>query len=1096
MADLQSPKTTTTADVNLQSPKVSISDSSMTSPRRSSSVVRSNVLGSRSDAPENGFLDTSFNSNNADIPFLDKYNSISSPISRDQTLLGQPATKYDASGTMNRLRMSLVGSERRDRTNDNYAASRSYTTTTMDTTDSGSLSTTNHGLHEDEIDDLLPNEKIKSTGYTKLPPKIPQSLKCRWEAIFGQIPAIALVSMFHLMIGIPFGVSYFPISWGHADTTDLDGSTDFNGTATSVGVGHDLDSSGSGPFPLPGKEAFGIRMFLFSTMLGQIVFTLMSGFPNAIGLQMVENVPFCQELSRIAIAHQGWGIDALSTIIVMFGLASIVVGTVFYLLGRFQLGRVVYFFPTHVLVGCIGGIGLFICRTGLEVTIADELNVQSVLHNWHLLRVVLAFEVILRAVEKMSQGAYPLLTPIYFCMIPPVFYCILAIMGYSIKEAEDAGYFFPRLDSSEEETDAVTSGNGIAPTFLSTVLNDPHLFDMWSVINLPRVSWHAIWDAVPTLIALTLFSLIHVPISKLTICIATFPSCLHFSHLSFVSAYFIFYSVCCYEDIPAFALSTNRDVDMNNELMAHGYANFFAGMVGSLQCYLAYTQSVLYYKSGGTGRISGLVVAAMTAILYFVGPAIASLVPRCMAGTLLLHVGLDLFLEGVYDSYAKFDRLEYAGVWLIVVVMVVFGMEGAMVAGMIAAVSTYAVQSITYLNPIRGFMSAATLRSSRRDRPPAADIILDSPIVGRNRILVIQLQGHLFFGNIAQLTKSLHMLLTDEDNEEARSSNHEMSTSGKEIPEFDEWLPPLIIIMDFSLVVSIDSSAAHAIGKLKNSILKKYPCELCLSVTPSEEGFPTAFDLSSELSKRPVMDCDSGGTGKAVAKTDKPINEATELLQTCLQQGDARSLQEKYSGSYVLHSLDEALIFAENAIIAREDCALVTDSIDDGSRHPMMHSSAKLQAEEEREVVRRSLTNLCPQIDIEGFEHLFSLMEREVYTKDEYLWRQDSQSDSAKVLVSGSLIARLEHEAGTTEGVRRGNVIGELGLVNGDRRMSSVQCISDEAVLYSLSRASYEDLVRTSPTVARYIDLICIKYLAHRVQHVSNRIFETRCLPI
>lgn len=45
-----------------------------------------------------------------------------------------------------------------------------------------------------------------------------------------------------------------------------------------------------------------------------------------------------------------------------------------------------------------------------------------------------------------------------------------------------------------------------------------------------------------------------------------------------------------------------------------------------------------------------------------------------MAGTLLLHVGLDLFLEGVWDSYGSFDALEYAGVWLIVVVMTLYGM--------------------------------------------------------------------------------------------------------------------------------------------------------------------------------------------------------------------------------------------------------------------------------------------------------------------------------------------------------------------------------------------------------------------------------------
>ena len=94
-------------------------------------------------------------------------------------------------------------------------------------------------------------------------------------------------------------------------------------------------------------------------------------------------------------------------------------------------------------------------------------------------------------------------------------------------------------------------------------------------------------------------------------------------------------------------------------------------------------------------------------------------------------------------------------------------------------------------------------------------------------------------------------------------------------------------------------------------------------------------------------------------------------------------------------------------------------------------------------------------------------------------------------------MALLENEAGTSEVVFSGNLIGELGLVQGIPRMSSVQCISDEgAVLYSLSRKCYEELVQSAPHLARQIDMICISYLANRVQHVSNRIFETRCLPI
>jgi SulP family sulfate permease len=83
---------------------------------------------------------------------------------------------------------------------------------------------------------------------------------------------------------------------------------------------------------------------------------------------MVENVPFTNALTRIVVEVQGYGREALSTLFLLFGLASVIVGLVFYFLGKMELGRILYFFPTHVLVGCIGGIGVFIAKTGLEVT--------------------------------------------------------------------------------------------------------------------------------------------------------------------------------------------------------------------------------------------------------------------------------------------------------------------------------------------------------------------------------------------------------------------------------------------------------------------------------------------------------------------------------------------------------------------------------------------------------------------------------------------------------------------------------------------------------------------------------------------------------
>ena len=895
--------------------------------------------------------------------------------------------RYDVTGTMDRLRFSMVG--QRKTSEDPLSIGES-----SDADDSNRAPL-------DRFDD---NRWAPRNG----------TRRCKWlSRALSQIPAVVLIGMFHLMIGIPFGVSYFPVGW-------------------RASAGEADDDNVSGAFPLPGKEALGIRMFLFSTIVAQVVFTLSSGFDNPIGLQMVENVPFCHELSLIVISHQGYGMDALSTLFVMFGMASIVVGAVFYVLGRLELGRVVYYFPTHVLVGCIGGIGVYIAKTGVEVTIDAVFSWSAICTNMNLLAVVCFFEVVLRVLEFATRNAdgtprYSLLSPIYFCMITPVFYTALWLFGFSLSNAEKNGYFFPSLLDACDD-----ASQDCSISVLDSIFNKD-LFEIWRIADFSTVSWPAILDSVPTLVALTLFSLIHVPIN-----------------------------------IPAFAISTNTEVDMNNELMAHGYSNVFAGIFGGLQNYMAYTQSVLYDKSGGKGKASGMAVAGVTTLLFFVGPTIASYIPRCMAGTLLLHVGIDLFLEGVYDSYGKFDNLEYAGIWLITIVMTVYGMDAAMIAGVIAAISTYVVQSMHYVNPVRGSMSASTLRSSRLSRSHEANAILDDHLIGRNRIFVIQLQGHLFFGNMAHLTQSINRLLS-----EKRGT-------------IDE---PWIVILDFSLVLGIDSSAAQSMAKLKNTMRKSFHVDICIFVTGSDDGFPCEFDLSKELSapsitKTPHNDVEAGPIGS---------DEEAVLLHPLHSVAQYTNVTHKFEGSHVCDSLDLALMFSEDALIARKDLTLLEDDL--CKRGEIARTNSSLA--EEREIGLQYLINLCPgQFEMSDVELLFSHFEREVFTQDEVLWKQDSPSDCLKLLVQGTLIAVIENEAGTSETIECGNILGEVGLVMGVARMSSVQCTSEEAVLYNLSRGSFEQIVRSAPQAARLIDLICVRYLFSRVQHVSNRIFETRCLPI
>lgn len=87
--------------------------------------------------------------------------------------------------------------------------------------------------------------------------------------------------------------------------------------------------------------------------------------------------------------------------------------------------------------------------------------------------------------------------------------------------------------------------------------------------------------------------------------------------------------------------------------------------------------------------------------------------------------------------------IEYGGIWLITIVMTARGMTAALVAGIIAALSTYAVQSITHHDPVRGVMTAESLRSSSWNRSPESLSILNDDEKGRKKILILQLQGHV-----------------------------------------------------------------------------------------------------------------------------------------------------------------------------------------------------------------------------------------------------------------------------------------------------------------------------------------------------------------
>lgn len=366
-------------------------------------------------------------------------------------------------------------------------------------------------------------------------------------------------------------------------------------------------------------------------------------------------------------------------------------------------------------------------------------------------------------------------------------------------------------------------------------------------------------------------------------------------------------------------------------------------------------------------------------------------------------------------------------------------------------------------------MTAATLRSSEWNRSPSACSILDGE-EGRIRIFVIQLCGHLFFGNISLFADGIKDRIRSIPADRRPYVVSQMWRSMQFIRahQLRSYLHVQIII-DCTLVLGIDSSAAQAILKLRDSLANQFGIRLCIFVPGAKDGFPCEINLSEELKSQITGETTNG-------------------------QDNEHRLLATLTGSQVCDDLDAALVFAEDALIAWVDPRLLYDNIKQsifGRDDKQMES-----LEDEKSYAIELLLAKCPGEERAVVERFFSHFTREVYSEGDTLWKQGALSDSAKLLVSGELLACLENEAETTETISIGSVIGESGLVQRQNRNSTVNVLADGTVLYSLSQDSWEALKESDPRCAQVLYVIVVRYLTLRVQHCSNRIFETRCLPV
>lgn len=538
----------------------------------------------------------------------------------------------------------------------------------------------------------------------------------------GYLPAIFLGTLLNVLDALSYGMIMFPI-----------GETVF---------------AGMGPA--------GLSMFYVSTVISQLIYSLGgSAFKSGIGSEMIEVTPFFHQMAISIMLNLQYderyaddpNLNAmiLSTTIFTFAISSIITGLCFAILGKCKLGKLVGFFPRHILVGCIGGVGYFLFVTGMEVSSRIEGGIQYNLPTLRFLLEPLPFlqwtvPLILAIFLIIIQHhfANPLIVPTYFIVVFVIFHALVLIVpSWNLTSARDYGWVFSAQKSNE-------------PWYSFYQYYNFHLCDWWLVLN-----------QIPTMLALTFFGVLHVPIN-----------------------------------VPALALSVGMDTfDVDRELIAHGASNFVSGLFGSIQNYLVYTNSVLFIRSGADSRLSGVMLAIATACIMFIGPVLIGYIPVCVVGALIYLLGYELLKESIWDTIGRLRKFEYITIIIIVITMGAWDFVYGILVGILLACVSFVIEAGSK-RVISEIYTGEYARSIVVRHPKQLEFLKN---VGK-QICILKLNGSVFFGSIGGLEEDIRNMF--------EKANYKRQ-------------PIKYLILDLNNVLTFDFSATEGFKRIRNLLMEK-----------------------------------------------------------------------------------------------------------------------------------------------------------------------------------------------------------------------------------------------------------------------------------
>jgi SulP family sulfate permease len=495
--------------------------------------------------------------------------------------------------------------------------------------------------------------------------------------------------------------------------------------------------------------SYGMAATFLSAAIAAAVIALRSSFPFAIAGPDTSTSAVTAALAASTaarLAAEG-NANLLPSTLIVIALATAATGILLCLLGYARAGRAIRFVPYPVIGGFLAATGWFMISGAVQL-ITDYRPTLATIEAFTEAPILaklaagLAVAFILQALLPRWTNAFVLPATLVAALL--AIHVVLPIAGLSLAEAQAAGWMFQ-------------------PQAAASIVSP------WQPAELRAFPW----TALPWLTGDVLAVVFVTTISLLL-------------------------------NITGVEMATRRDGDINRELQALGVASLLSSASGGYVSCLSLSRTTLAHTLGATGRLAGLTVAAISAMVLLVDPGFLGYVPKYALGGLLFFAGGRLFYRWVVTSALELQALDYLSLVAIAVIILRWGFIAGVLIGVVLGCATFAI-SASRVNAVKFRFDGSEYRSSV-DRSPLELSIL-TKYGGELQGMV--LQSYLFFGSTSRLYEQVKTLLASR-------------------PECR------FLLFDLRLVTGIDSSATHNFVQIKEAATESGARLVLVNLTPEK----------------------------------------------------------------------------------------------------------------------------------------------------------------------------------------------------------------------------------------------------------------------